>query len=683
MHSSTDFLNDYKYSINEYENKSDSEIGVWFMEYCLCNTILNENDTIEFANFYIQNDKEFANYVNNNFDAVIMPQDPISISYIEHNINTLINFLNNLTIHVIAPSISFLFENNAQFTNSLKERTKKYINAILKRCTIIGIADPLSAIIINDLGYKKDIDYCINGYAGMHLNAQILKSLNKFPSLNAKTKMCIFRNSDDDSVMMQNFYKRIYKKYKKSYTINSKVSEFFNQYFNEYDDTQSKFFNNSKYISYFNIEGRLEELSYHHLCISENIFDCINALSFGIPTILISCNKHSESVANYYKIPYVLKSDINENTRLTDIISHTKYTFKDLNETYKQTLCNYYSFFIINDIPISTKMNEITSFKKLLCEKYKKSLNIDLDIPANYFIDEYRLGYYISNIKKQVWAIELDILDKIQKVCEKHDIKYYADAGTLLGTIRHEGFIPWDNDIDLVMFAKDYDKFIKVAKAELDTLELQDYHASPIIYNMKIRNKNSTFFNEASRVFGKYNYNQGLFVDVCRLDNVTDDEYDYIKFNRHLKLIKEECNAKWKLFWEYEKDNHKLEKESFIVREKFENLCRKYNNEKTEAIAVLANPSGNPFNGQELRKYKNEYNDVSMMDFEMLKMPVPNGYDTILKRLYGEYMVPSTSGGVHGKMYTDPIRSYEDYLPKQDKLNNKTKNKFTLFFKGA
>lgn len=67
---------------------------------------------------------------------------------------------------------------------------------------------------------------------------------------------------------------------------------------------------------------------------------------------------------------------------------------------------------------------------------------------------------------KNVWNVELDILKKFDSFCKKHGLSYFADSGTLLGAVRHKGFIPWDDDLDFVMFRKDYDKFIKLSKKE-------------------------------------------------------------------------------------------------------------------------------------------------------------------------------------------------------------------------
>lgn len=89
--------------------------------------------------------------------------------------------------------------------------------------------------------------------------------------------------------------------------------------------------------------------------------------------------------------------------------------------------------------------------------------NIELD----FLKDEVRNGFYIPTAVKQAWLSELKVLIEIDKICTKHQIKYFADWGTLLGAVRHGGFVPWDDDMDICMLRDDYDKFMAVADKEL------------------------------------------------------------------------------------------------------------------------------------------------------------------------------------------------------------------------
>ena len=104
------------------------------------------------------------------------------------------------------------------------------------------------------------------------------------------------------------------------------------------------------------------------------------------------------------------------------------------------------------------------------CEVYnlgKKKGVFDMEFPKEFFWDEVREGFYIPAMMKRAWAAELEILVEIDKICEKHKLRYFIDYGNLLGAIRHKGFIPWDDDIDIMMMRKDYEIFAEVADAEL------------------------------------------------------------------------------------------------------------------------------------------------------------------------------------------------------------------------
>lgn len=77
-----------------------------------------------------------------------------------------------------------------------------------------------------------------------------------------------------------------------------------------------------------------------------------------------------------------------------------------------------------------------------------------MDFSTDFYRDEVRCGFYVPTAIKQAWGAELTVLAEIDRICRKHNIKYYAEWGTLLGAIRHGGFIPWDDDMDIVMLRR-------------------------------------------------------------------------------------------------------------------------------------------------------------------------------------------------------------------------------------
>ena len=85
----------------------------------------------------------------------------------------------------------------------------------------------------------------------------------------------------------------------------------------------------------------------------------------------------------------------------------------------------------------------------------------------HFFENEIREGFFVAKEMKCAWAAQMEVLVNIDKFCRKNEIKYFADCGTLLGAVRHKGFIPWDDDIDICMERKDYLKFVAMASQGL------------------------------------------------------------------------------------------------------------------------------------------------------------------------------------------------------------------------
>ena len=85
-----------------------------------------------------------------------------------------------------------------------------------------------------------------------------------------------------------------------------------------------------------------------------------------------------------------------------------------------------------------------------------------MEFSKEYFWDEVRDGFYVSGIMKRSLAAQMEVLGEIDKVCKRHNIRWFADCGTLLGAVRHGGVIPWDDDVDIAIPLKDYFRFQKI-----------------------------------------------------------------------------------------------------------------------------------------------------------------------------------------------------------------------------
>ena len=91
-------------------------------------------------------------------------------------------------------------------------------------------------------------------------------------------------------------------------------------------------------------------------------------------------------------------------------------------------------------------------------------VDLNISLPDSFFQEEVRDGYLVSAKMKALWAIQLDLLNEFDRVCKKYDLRYILEFGTLLGAIRHKGFIPWDDDLDVSMLREDYDKLMALIR---------------------------------------------------------------------------------------------------------------------------------------------------------------------------------------------------------------------------
>lgn len=135
--------------------------------------------------------------------------------------------------------------------------------------------------------------------------------------------------------------------------------------------------------------------------------------------------------------------------------------------------------------------------------------------------------------KCEIQKAELLILDEVDRICKKHNIKYMVAYGTLIGAIRHQGYIPWDDDLDLCMLREDFLRFREMCKEELDSrFFYQTNETDPEYFYLqdKIR-LNGTVFKES--FISKYNINHGIYIDIFPIDYVPES-----KWERNLQFYK-------------------------------------------------------------------------------------------------------------------------------------------------
>jgi len=115
-------------------------------------------------------------------------------------------------------------------------------------------------------------------------------------------------------------------------------------------------------------------------------------------------------------------------------------------------------------------------------------------IPKEFLKEETLCDFLVTEERKKLWMISLDMLLEFDRICKQHNIKYYLMGGTLLGAIRHKGFVPWDDDTDVMMLREDYEKFKKLEHEFQQPYFLQTPQNDPgnLYSTIRIRNSNTT-----------------------------------------------------------------------------------------------------------------------------------------------------------------------------------------------
>lgn len=274
-------------------------------------------------------------------------------------------------------------------------------------------------------------------------------------------------------------------------------------------------------------------------------------------------------------------------------------------------------------------------------------------LPDGFLDDEVRNGYHITNVRKEVWAIELDLLVKFIKVCEKHELTYYADSGTLLGAARHGGFIPWDDDIDVAMLRSDYNRFCEIAEREFEFpyfFQIEQTDPGSARKHAQIRNSQTTGINRSEWDY-KYKFNQGIFIDIFPLDNLPAPSYRR-DFYEEIKELREKSNA---FSDEYTHNGDYRENYYYI---EFEKCISRYDATESQQIGNLALMGGKRVSN----RYRRDYMGTIELPFEFINIKAPIGYKNELRRMFGIWKQYKIFPGVHGGVFFDTNKPYTEYI---------------------
>jgi lipopolysaccharide cholinephosphotransferase len=289
---------------------------------------------------------------------------------------------------------------------------------------------------------------------------------------------------------------------------------------------------------------------------------------------------------------------------------------------------------------------------------------------SEFFKAEERSGFFVDEKMKKVWAKDLELLEVLENICEKHNIKWYADGGTLLGAVRHKGFIPWDDDIDIQMLRPDYDRFLEACKEEVKEpyfLQWAGTEKNFQPWHAKLRDDRTTGSTRfETNCFPEWH--RGIFIDIFPLDNVPDGKIARAFFFARLKTFRllllgfEVPRSP-----EARKISKVFAKVVLGVLNKFtthEKLSMKYLKlvksvpDTTKKVGVTAFRPG-------VEKYEWDrtlFDETIELPFENRTLPSPKNYDERLSVQYGDdYMTFKKGQAQHTTIFFDTDKSWREY----------------------
>lgn len=271
---------------------------------------------------------------------------------------------------------------------------------------------------------------------------------------------------------------------------------------------------------------------------------------------------------------------------------------------------------------------------------------------------------------KTIQSILLGFLLEIDRICKKHNIKYFLAGGTLLGAVRHKGFIPWDDDADVMMLREDYDRFLEVLPYELpQNFAVQNDEKTSHFPFTKIRINGTVFSTEFSSRFK--DIHNGIFFDVLAQDQTSN--------NKLLRKIHMRATAstRWLVLdkWRGTKVNANGKFSSFIANmlktifplsflEKMQNTLMSQFKNKKDAKFLFDSMGRNITRGEFPKQW---LEDAVYVDFENVKLPIPKEYDKYLSYLYGDYMemIPVSLRHVSHDIIRMDLGEYSEYKIKK------------------
>lgn len=270
----------------------------------------------------------------------------------------------------------------------------------------------------------------------------------------------------------------------------------------------------------------------------------------------------------------------------------------------------------------------------------------------------------------RVHETNLKMLKEIDRICRKYKIKYALDAGTLLGAVRHQGFIPWDDDMDIVMFRDDYERFQAIAPQEFtEPYFYQNSYTDQVTWPFsKLRDSRTTAAEKNFTGLGS-SFHQGIFIDIFPLDSAQDPD------DARTAFIAEMQNLLWIGIM-----NPSLALQA-VMQEPQESSLKTFmldylRKDRTEKFRVFENYNLSALGESKKVNYvlsemvlhdcksvdRDWFRETVYLPFENMEIPAPAEYDKILKECYGDYHRFVQGGTAHEGIVIEPEIPYKEYF---------------------
>lgn len=243
------------------------------------------------------------------------------------------------------------------------------------------------------------------------------------------------------------------------------------------------------------------------------------------------------------------------------------------------------------------------------------------------------------NILRKVQEVELEILNVVHRVCVENHLKYSLAYGTLIGAVRHQGFIPWDDDIDICMPREDYDKFLKIwSRYNFKDYILQNIETDEDFTQnfTKIRKNHTTFLQPKEE---QYKYHKGFFIDIFPGDRVPDS-----KFKQKIQFVNIAINLLYSRKFKSSSNNKiiSLVENTLLLfpkslQKSFRKIAEK-NIKKYNVNHTLKYVFANTINSAQIYYPHDIFQKLVLIDFEDKKFYMYAEYDQCLRIEYGDYM---------------------------------------------